>query len=60
MYDSILVIVDRYTKMACYIYITKEVIVEELAELFMIFIFKDFRIPKGIILDRGLVFTSRF
>ena len=32
----------------------------ELAELFLLRVFKDFRIPKGMTSDRGLIFTSKF
>lgn len=60
VYDSILVIVDRYTKLARYILTTKEITAPELAELFVIHVFKDFGLPKGMTSDRGSVFTSKF
>ncbi len=60
VYDSILVIVDRYTKMARYILTTKEINAAELAELFMLYVVKDFGVPSGITSDKGLVFTSKF
>ena len=60
VYDSILVIIDRYTKMARYIPTTKEVSAPELAELFVHHIIKDFGTPAGITSDRGSVFTSKF
>lgn len=60
IYDSILVIVNRYTKMARYILITKEITVPELAELFVLYVVKDFGVPAGMTSDRGSVFTSKF
>ena len=60
VYDSILVIVDRYTKMARYIPTTKEINAAELAELFMLHVVKDFGVPSGMTSDRGSVFTSKF
>ena len=60
VYDSILVIVDRYTKMARYIATTKEITAPELAELFVLHVVKDFGILAGMTSDRGSVFTSKF
>jgi hypothetical protein len=60
VYDSILVIVDRYTKMVQYIPTTKEISAPELAELFVYYIVKDFGTPADITSDRGSVFTSKF
>ena len=60
VYDSILVIVDRYTKLARYIPTTKTITAAELAELFVLRVFRDFGLPAGITSDRGSVFTSKF
>ena len=60
MYDSVLVVVDRYTKLARYIPTTKDITALELAELFILFVVKDFSILRGMTLDRGSVFTSHF
>ena len=38
----------------------KTIDIPELADLFVYYIYKDFGCPKGIILDRGSVFTSKF
>ena len=59
-YDLILVVVDRYLKYALYIPTTKKVDAHELATLFIRHVIPEFGIPKGIVLDRGLVFTSNF
>jgi len=53
VYDSILVVVDRFTKMARYIPVCKTITSQELADVFMNSIFKDFGTPRGITLDRG-------
>jgi hypothetical protein len=60
VYDSLLVIVDRYTKVAKYIPCLKTIKAEELADLFIKYWIKDHGIPAGIISDRGSVFTSKF
>jgi hypothetical protein len=60
VYDSILVIVDRYTKLATYIPCTKTCIAETLAELLERYIVNRFGMPAGIVSDRGSVFTSSF
>jgi transposase InsO family protein len=60
VYDSILVVVDRYTKMARYIPCTKDIDTPEMAELFVQRIVKDFGVPKGLTSDRGPQFTSSF
>jgi transposase InsO family protein len=58
--DSLLVIVDRYTKEAEYIPCLKTTDAPMLAQLFIRFWFKDHGLPASIISDRGSVFTSRF
>ena len=58
--DSILVVVDRYTKMSIYIATNKTVTAEQLAEVFLQRVIRSFGLPKGIVSDRGSVFTSKF
>jgi transposase InsO family protein len=58
--DSILVIVDRFTKYALYIATTKRLTAEGFADLFMNHIFRSFGLPQGIVSDRGSLFTSKF
>ena len=60
VYDSILVIVDRYTKISKYILYKKTTSAEDLADLFLKNWFKDQGLPANIISDRGSVFTSKF
>jgi transposase InsO family protein len=59
-YDSILVVVDRYTKVSKYIPCKKTTSAEDLADLFLKNWFKDQGLPANIISDRGSVFTSKF
>ena len=58
--DSLLVIVDRYSKDVEYIPYLKTINAPELACLFIAYWFKDHGLPTSIITDRGSVFTSRF
>lgn len=60
VYDSLLVIINRYTKMARYIPCLKTTTAEELATLFIKYWVKDYGLPANIISDRGSVFTSKF
>ena len=58
-YDSILVVVDRLTKMVHFIPTTEKMSAEELARLFRDNIWKLHGLPKSIISDRGPQFTAR-
>lgn len=60
VYDSILVVVDRYTKMARYIPCNKTCTAERLASLFYDEIICRYGVPNGIVSDRGSVFTSAY
>lgn len=60
VFNAILVIVDRYTKLATYIPASKEDTSETLAEHCIHHVFKRFGLPQGIVSDRGSVFTSEF
>ena len=59
-YDSILTIVDRYTKMAKYIPVRTTITAPQLAEVFISNIVRNFGTPDSIVTDRGSVFTSKF
>ena len=60
VYDAILVVVDRFTKMAVYLPTTKKISAVELEELLMQEIFLKFGAPEGVVTDRGSLFTSAF
>jgi len=57
-YDSILVVVDRFTKMAHFILTTEKTSAEELAQLFRDNIWKLHGLPDSIISDRGPQFVA--
>ena len=60
VYDSILVVVDRLTKMAHYIPVTKTVNAEDLAEILIREVIRLHGLPSSITTDRGSIFTSKY
>jgi len=58
-YDSILVVVDRFTKIAHFIPTTEKTSAEGLAQLFRDNIWKLYGLPDSIISDRGPQFAAR-
>ena len=58
--DMILVIVDRYTKMALYTPCTKDLDASGLADILVDRVLTHFGTPAGIVSDRGSIFTSEF
>lgn len=59
-YDSILVVVDRLTKMALFIPTHKTLTSPQLARLFIQHVFSKHGVPTDIVSDRGRHFISRF
>ena len=57
-YDTILVVIDRLTKMSHFIPCKKDLDARQFATLFMQNIVRLHRIPRDIIPDRGSLFTS--
>jgi hypothetical protein len=60
VYDAILVIVDRYCKMHRYLPTTKTCTAAELATLLRDEVVVRYGMPRGIVSDRGSLFTSAF
>lgn len=60
VYNAILVVVDRYTKMTRYIPCRKTINAVELADLFWEEIVLRYGAPEGVVSDRGSLFTSSF
>lgn len=58
--NSILVVVDRLTKMAIFIPTTTSLTAGELAQLYVTHVFSKHGLPNNIISDRGSEFTSSF
>ena len=59
-FDSILVCVDRLTKMAHFCPTTTHVSAEDTADLYLRYVFKNHGLPSDIVTDRGTQFTSKF
>jgi len=59
-FDAIMVVVDRFSKMAHFIPTKDEVTAQETGRLFFSHIFKHHGLPKDIVLDRDPKFTSKF
>jgi len=60
MYDSILMIVNHYMKMTCYLFTKKILTVVELTELFFEKIALRYEISNDIVIDRNSLFISAF
>lgn len=60
VYDAILVIVDRFSKMNVYVPTTKTCNAVTLAKILVQEVVRRFGVPRGIVSDRGSVFTSKF
>jgi transposase InsO family protein len=59
-YNAILVVVDRFTKMATFIPTTTKCTAEEFATLFFKNVYCKHGMPVSLVTDRGSLFTSRF
>lgn len=60
VYDACLVIVDRFTKMALYLPVSKTIKAVDLSELIFDKVVLRFGSPNGIVSDRGSLFTSAY
>jgi hypothetical protein len=60
VFDLILVIIDRYTKINIYIPTNKTYDSVELTSLLIDVVVYRYRVLKGIISDRGSMFTSQY
>jgi hypothetical protein len=59
-FDAIMVVVDRFSKMAHFIPTKDEATAQEMGRLFFIHVFKHHGFPKDIVFDRDPKFTSKF
>ena len=59
-YNAILVVVDRYTKLARYYPILKTITAEQFGDLFIHTVFCSFGVPSSIVSNQGSIFTSIF
>ena len=60
IYNSILVIIDRFTKMAYYVLTKASLTLVELADTLRRECFRLYGYPKSIVSDRGLIIISKF
>ncbi len=60
VYDAILMVVDRYTKITQYIFISKTLTTMQLADIFFKKIVCCYRALKEIVSDKGSIFTSSY
>ena len=60
VYDTILVVIDRYTKMAKYFPVTKKINATKLAEIFLEKIVTVYGSLKGIVSNYSSIFISEF
>ena len=60
VYDALLVIVDRYSKMALYVPTTKDVSAVQVANILLNVVISRFGSPRGIVSDRDSKFISKF
>jgi hypothetical protein len=60
IYNIILVIINQFIKYSLFIPIIKKLTSNRLADLFIYYIFKDYSILKGIIINKGLLFILGF
>ena len=58
-HNSILVIYDRFSKILHFVVITEKMIAKELVRLFGDNVWKLYRLPESVILDRGLQFAAK-
>lgn len=58
--DSILVVIDRFTKMSYYIAVSCEMTAKDMADILLERVFVVTGFPNSIISDRGSLFTSKF
>ena len=59
-FNAILIVVERYTKMAYFVPCTKEITSEETVGIVMREVFRHHGLPESIISDRGPQFVSKF
>src|SRR3954464_6019578 len=60
VYDAVLVVICRYSKMARFILCTKDVAAEELGNILYNEIFSRYGVPRSIVTNRGPVFASSY
>ena len=60
VYNAILIVVNKYIKIARYILYIKKIFALKLTKHFLEYIVRYFGLPASIVLNRGLQFISNF
>ncbi len=60
VYDSVLVIINRYIKMTLYISVTKKITIVELAEIIFDHVMFKYDASKDVVSNREFVFTNAY
>ncbi len=60
VYDSVLVIINRYIKMTLYISVTKKITAVELAEIIFDHVMLKYDVSKDVVSNKEFVFTSAY
>jgi hypothetical protein len=60
IYNSILVVMDRYSKIAYYVPCRKTIDAPELVQLFIREVVRLYGVPKTVVSDRGPILTSKY
>jgi hypothetical protein len=60
VYDSVLVIIDRYIKMTLYISVTKKITAVELAEIIFDHVMLKYDVSKDVVSNREFIFMSAY
>ena len=59
-YDLVWVVIDRFTKMACFLPYKEDTGADVLARQFLKDIFANHKMPQSIVLDKGSIFAAKF
>ncbi len=60
VYDSVLVIINRYIKMTLYIFVTKKITIVELTEIIFDHVMLKYDVSKNVVSNRKFVFTNAY
>ena len=59
-YNSIWVVINQFTKMACFLHYKEETRADILARCFLKYIFSTHKLLQSIVLDKGSIFAAKF
>ena len=59
-YNSIFIIIDKFTKWGYFIAYTEEILIEDIVQIYIKEVFLRYEVPAKIILNRDIKFISAF